>query len=297
MGIMPINKSMKSICNLIVGTLLAINITACKTAPIVEPSNGTSSATLNAIVEHTNDNANSIRKDALDIKKTTKTATASDKVTSERINSKADNIIESADAVVKETDKLKDLTSEVSKLETSLSNLRIAMDGAKVAAMERLYGYITMFWVIGFVLIAAGAAVAFFLNKGYGGALVLLGALMLGFASASQRYMDEIAMVGAVLLIGAFICSVGMIAWSTINSKRNSTAIREIVEMIEILKETMTEDEQKRIFGADGIAANLQSDLTKEIVAKIKEKNGFKKLEEEKKKAAAGASVSVPPTT
>ena len=108
--------------------------------------------------------------------------------------------------------------------------------------------------------------------------------------------MDEIAMVGAVLLIGAFICSVGMIAWSTINSKRNSIAIREIVEMIEILKETMTEDEQKRIFGADGIAANLQSDLTKEIVHKIKEKNGFKKLEEEKKKAAAAASVSIPPT-
>ena len=296
MGCMPINKSMKSICNLIAGTLLAINITACTTTPTVEPSNGSSSTTLNSIVDHTNDSIDAIKKDALDIKKTVKGIVADDNSASNRIDIKADNIIESAAAISKETDTLKDLTSEVSKLETSLSNLRIAMDGAKVAAMERLYGYITMFWVIGFVLIAAGAAVAFFLNKGYGGALVLLGALMLGFASASQRYMDEIAMVGAVLLIGAFVCAVGMIAWSTINSKRNSIAIREIVEMIEILKETMTEDEQKRIFGADGIAANLQSDLTKEIVAKIKEKNGFKKLEEEKKKAAAAASVSVPPT-
>jgi hypothetical protein len=287
---------MKSICNLIAGTLLAINITACTTTPTVEPSNGSSSTTLNSIVDHTNDSIDAIKKDALDIKKTVKGIVADDNSASNRIDIKADNIIESAAAISKETDTLKDLTSEVSKLETSLSNLRIAMDGAKVAAMERLYGYITMFWVIGFVLIAAGAAVAFFLNKGYGGALVLLGALMLGFASASQRYMDEIAMVGAVLLIGAFVCAVGMIAWSTINSKRNSIAIREIVEMIEILKETMTEDEQKRIFGADGIAANLQSDLTKEIVAKIKEKNGFKKLEEEKKKAAAAASVSVPPT-
>jgi hypothetical protein len=287
---------MKSICNLIAGTLLAINITACTTTPTVEPSNGSSSTTLNSIVDHTNDSIDAIKKDALDIKKTVKGIVADDNSASNRIDIKADNIIESAAAISKETDTLKDRTSEVSKLETSLSNLRIAMDGAKVAAMERLYGYITMFWVIGFVLIAAGAAVAFFLNKGYGGALVLLGALMLGFASASQRYMDEIAMVGAVLLIGAFVCAVGMIAWSTINSKRNSIAIREIVEMIEILKETMTEDEQKRIFGADGIAANLQSDLTKEIVAKIKEKNGFKKLEEEKKKAAAAASVSVPPT-
>jgi hypothetical protein len=42
----------------------------------------------------------------------------------------------------------------------------------------------------------------------------------------------------------------------------------------------MTEDEQKRIFGPDGVASTVQSDLTKEIIAKIKEKNGFKKLEE-----------------
>ena len=36
-----------------------------------------------------------------------------------------------------------------------------------------------MFWVIGFLLIAGGATVAFFLNKGYGASLGLIGLLMI----------------------------------------------------------------------------------------------------------------------
>ena len=119
---------------------------------------------------------------------------------------------------------------------------------------------------------------------------------MLGFASASHRYLDEIAMAGAVLLIAGFVIAVGMIVWSTINSKRNSIAVKEIVEMMQILKETMTDDERNRIFGPDGVASKVQSDLTKEIIAKVKEKNGFKRLEEIRNamKETAGATGSAP---
>jgi uncharacterized membrane protein len=149
-----------------------------------------------------------------------------------------------------------------------------------------------MFWVIGFLLIAGGAAVAFFLNKTYGASLAFIGLLMIGFASASQYYMEEIALVGAILLVLGFLTAIGMIAWSTINAKRNGTAVREIVEMIQILKETMTPDEQERIFGVNGVAAQVQSDLTKEIIAKIKEQNGFKKLEEARKAFQANSNKS-----
>lgn len=276
---------MRSICNLILSAcLLAVTISGCRTIPNVEPSTGASSAALNSVVDNTNDHITNIKRDAQEIKTDATgvllTKNDSPQQMVDRINANAENIIESADSIVKENGKLKKLTAEVTKLEKSLTNLQIAMDEAKVAAMERLYGYITLFWIIGFLLIAAGAAVAFFLNKSYGGMLALLGALMLGFASASHRYMDQIAMVGAILLIAGFIVAVAMVAWSTLNSKRNSTAIKEIVEMIQILKETMTEDEQKRIFGPEGVASKVQSDLTKEIIATIKEKNGFKKLEE-----------------
>jgi hypothetical protein len=60
--------------------------------------------------------------------------------------------------------------------------------------------------------------------------------------------------------------------------------------MIQILKETMTEDEQRRIFGPEGVAARVQSDLTKKIIANIKERNGFKKLEEARRCAKPNTS-------
>lgn len=292
---------------------------SCKTVPVIEPSTGASSTAITSVVEHTTDSVTIIKRDASRILLETQSirqiynieSAPEDRASSnadavgsvetdrasqflDRIDSKAANIIESADSIAKETAKLQSLTAEVNKLEKSLSSLKIALDQTKAKAMERLYGYISIFWVIGFLLIAAGAAVAFFLNKGYGASLGLIGLLMIGFASAAQYYMQEIALIGAILLVVGFVSAIAMIAWSTINSKRNATAIREIVEMIQILKETMTDDEQQRIFGADGIAANVQSDLTKEIVAKIKEQNGFKKLEQARATARAVGGVQVP---
>ena len=259
---------------------------------------------MNSVVEHINEGVIDIKRDANSIIEETKVArevlsastgavepasTMSSNTTAktiqslDKIDSKAINIIEASDDITKETKRLEDLTDEIVRLEKSLSNLQIMLEETKAKALEKLYGYISLFWVIGFMLIIGGAAVAFFLNKTYGGSLALIGLLMLGFASASQYYMEEIAMVGAVLLILGFLVAIGMIVWSTLNSKRNTIAIREVVELIQILKETMTEDEQKRIFGENGVASKVQSDFTKQIIAKIREQNGFKKLEEARK--------------
>ena len=283
----------------------------CKSLPKqeVKPSTGTSSNTLTSVVDHTEDSVESIERDAEGIKEDTKIVRdalsisvlyteAADSPgrdvspvesprpsdvavdTLAKIDAKATNIGEAADAIRKENDRLKGLAAEVEQLERSLTSLRLALEETRMKALEKLYGYISMFWVIGFVLIAAGAAVAFFLSKTYGGSLAMIGVLMLGFASASQYYMQEIALVGAVLLVVGFLASIAMIVWSTVKSRRNSTAIAEVVEMIEVLKETMTDSERERIFGSEGIASRVQSDLTKEIIAKVKERNGFRKLSE-----------------
>jgi hypothetical protein len=295
----------------------------CKSAPRIEPSTGASSTAITSVVDHTTDAVAIIKRDAQRILADTKsvretydikaipealdesvdgaaTSVDSNKASQflDRIDSKAQNILEAADGIAQETQKLQTLTAEVTKLEKSLNSLKIALEETRAKALEKLYGYISMFWVIGFILIAAGAGVAFFLNKAYGASLGLIGLLMLGFASAAHYYMQEIAMIGAIILIIGFLTAVGMIVWSTINSKRNATAIREIVEMIQILKETMTPDEQQRIFGEGGLASQVQSDLTKEIIAKVKEQNGFKKLEEARKIAKqSSVGVSEKPTS
>lgn len=272
-------KRMKKAYMLLLGLLVA----GCNSTPIIQPSTGASSASLNSVVDHTTESIKDIKRDASDILTETKTARSAKTNPLDKIDSKATNIIESADDLNLEIQKLKKLTVEVDTLEKSLSNLEILMEQTRAKAMEKLYGYISMFWVIGFLLIAGGAAVAFFLNKTYGGSLALIGLLMLGFASASQYYMEQIAFVGAILLVVGFLTAIGMVVWSTIHSKRSATAVREIVEMIQILKESMTADEQNRIFGVNGIASQVQSEITMQIIAKVKEQNGFKKLEEAKK--------------
>ena len=196
------------------------------------------------------------------------------------IKTHADQIANATIRVQEETDKLQSVIGQVKKMEHRVAELQNLEKEGRAKAMEKLYGYITLFWIIGFSVMAGGAALAFFVSKKTGLLVILVGAVMIGFASASQYYLQEIALIGGILLIGLIVGGVGMLVWSMVKAQRSSTAIKEIVEMIEILRETMTDDERERIFGPNGVATKVQSDLTKEIIGQIKEKNGFNKLKE-----------------
>jgi hypothetical protein len=60
-----------------------------------------------------------------------------------------------------------------------------------------------------------------------------------------------------------------------LNGKKNEKAILEIVQLVEAMKEHLTDKERKEIFGQDGVASRLTSNMTKEIISKIKIKNGW----------------------
>jgi ABC-type multidrug transport system fused ATPase/permease subunit len=170
----------------------------------------------------------------------------------------------------KDTNTLTGVAVTIRDLEAKAAALHEAEQKAKEEALKRLYAFIATFWVIGFVVIVGGIAVAFFVNRSMGMMVAMVGSIMIGFAAASQFYMKEIAQFGAFLLVGLIVFGMVILVRSMINAQRSSTAVREIVEMIEILKETMTDDEKTRIFGPDGVAERSQSELTKEIIAKIK---------------------------
>lgn len=295
----------------LIGTLLLASCASTPTAPPSVPmaesmeKPAASSTSLKAVVENTKSNLADIQRDATTVLASSKKAInvldpvyessqGSAKIavdaaldTFKEIDAKADNILEAVRDIHREADKLQNLTAEVDKLENKLLKLSSALEITKGKALEKLYGYITMFWVIGFAMLAVGGAVAFFLNKTYGASICLLGILMLGFASASQYYMEEIALVGAILLIAGFLAGIGMISWELIKGKRTDEAIKEVVEIIEILKESMTDSEKERIFGATGVVTHIQSDFTKQLVAKIRERNGFKALKEVKAQNAS----------
>ena len=265
--------------------LCALVLVGCNTFQPIDTTNTTASTSLNFETNRIASETASIRSDAETILKENSESSV--------VNAHANQILDSATRIEAETVNLQNTTALVVSMEKQVAELTNAENITRQNSLETLYKYITLFWVIGFVVLAGGAVIAFMVNKTMGFSICVVGAIMLGFASASQYYLEEIAMGGGALLILMVVTGIGMVGWSLFKSKNNATAIREIVEMMEILKEDMTDSERSRIFGADGLATKVQSDLTKEIIQRIRDKNGFTRLAEVRA-IAAGTTGGTP---
>jgi len=144
-------------------------------------------------------------------------------------------------------------------------------------SLENLYNSITLFFVMGFAMVVGGAFVMFWVSRKLGATLLGIGFLTVGFASASQFYMEEIAQVGLYVLIGGFLLTLAVIAYMLLNGKNNEKAMVEIIQLVEAMKDRLDEEERKEIFGQDGVASRMTSPLTKNIISKVKIKNGWHK--------------------
>ena len=266
--------------------LCALVLVGCSTFQPIDTANTTASTSLNFETNRIASETAAIRSDAETILKQNKESSV--------VNDHASQILDSVTRIEAETVNLQNTTALVASMEKKVAELSSIEDTTRQNSLETLYKYITLFWVIGFVVLAGGAVIAFMVNKTMGFSICVVGALMLGFASASQYYLEEIAMGGGALLILMVVTGIGMVGWSLFKAKNNATAIHEIVEMMEILKEDMTDSERSRIFGADGLATKVQSDLTKEIIQRIRDKNGFTRLAEVRAIAAGTTGGSTP---
>lgn len=185
------------------------------------------------------------------------------------ITAKSNDIIDETVRMEEANLKIEEMTKKVGYLQDLVNQLNDSVDKLREDSLKKLYSYITAFWVIGFVLLAAGVATFFFFRKDFGLAVCMVGLIVLGFASASHYYLEQIAQVGAFVLVGSFLAAIALVATSAFKAKSNYKAIAEIVEMVEILKETMTKGEREKIFGKGGLADRMQSDITKEVVKKV----------------------------
>lgn len=84
------------------------------------------------------------------------------------IKSHSDQIVEAGERVQAETTKMEVVSTRIQDLEGRVAELENIEKEGRAAAMQKLYGYITLFWVIGFIVIAGGVALAFFANKRLG---------------------------------------------------------------------------------------------------------------------------------
>ena len=208
------------------------------------------------------------------------------------IESSAESIKENVDGAEKEQvridEALEDLESANARVSAAVGQIEQLEDLVKEyeqsdrevrkQALENLHGFITLFFVIGFGMLVGGAFLTFWVNARLGGVVLAIGVLTVGFAAASQFYLEEIATIGLIVLIVGFVASIGVVGWMLIDGRNDKKAINEIVELIEETKEHLTPEERTEIFGRDGFASRMTSDLTKKIIAQIKIKNGFKNL-------------------
>ncbi|MBC8443024.1 MAG: hypothetical protein H8D80_02405 [Proteobacteria bacterium] len=144
-------------------------------------------------------------------------------------------------------------------------------------ALEKLYENIVLFFTIGFAMIVGGAFVMFWVSRKLGATLLGIGFLTVGFAAASQFYMEEIAQVGLYVLIGGFLLTLFILGFILLNGKNNEKAMVEIIQLVEAMKDRLSEEERKEIFGQDGVASKMTSNITKNIISKVKIKNGWDK--------------------
>jgi hypothetical protein len=68
-----------------------------------------------------------------------------------------------------------------------------------------------------------------------------------------------------------------IVGYMLLNGKNTEKATLEIVQLVEAMKERLNEEERKEIFGQDGVASRLTSPVTKNLIARIKIKNGWHK--------------------
>lgn len=184
----------------------------------------------------------------------------------------AKQISDSSARLQEEIDKLEVVTSQVKAVEERVAELQGVEAETRAKAMEKLYGYITLFFALGFLIVTAGAALAFFVNKSLGFMIMLVGGIMIGFAAASQYYLQQIALVGGILLALLVASGLVFILLSALRGKKRDEALEEIIGIIKVLMETMEPGEKERIFGEGGLASRAKSKMTKDIIKEMSAK-------------------------
>jgi len=165
----------------------------------------------------------------------------------------------------------------IERLESEVSEYAISDRELRKDAIESLYAYITIFFVVGFAMLVGGAFLAFFVNGRAGATVLGIGILTVGFASASQYYLEEIATIGLIVFVIGFLATAGIITAMLLNGKKTEKAMEEIIELIEEMKVYLSPEEREKIFGPGGVASEMTTDLTKEVISKIKIKKKLSK--------------------
>ena len=73
-------------------------------------------------------------------------------------------------------------------------------------------------------MLIGGAFLTLWVSGKLGGVVLAIGVLTVGFAAASQYYLEEIATIGLVVLIVGFFATLAVVAWLLVQGKNDKKA-------------------------------------------------------------------------
>lgn len=164
---------------------------------------------------------------------------------------------------------------EIEKLEASIADLESQLweqeAELKRQAVQRLYTYLGGMFAIGFLMIIGGAVLMIFVTKKGGLLLMGIGVLVVAVSAALTMYLEYVAIAGLVILGMALASLVGYGIYMAVKSNRAEKAVAEQTELLEVVKQDLSDESRKEIFGDGmkrGIADQIQSKGTAKRVAK-----------------------------
>ncbi len=164
---------------------------------------------------------------------------------------------------------------EIEKLEASIADLESQLweqeAELKRQAVQRLYTYLGGMFAIGFLMIIGGAVLMIFVTKKGGLLLMGIGVLVVAVSAALTMYLEYVAIAGLVILGMALASLVGYGIYMAVKSNRAEKAVAEQTELLEVVKQDLSVESRKEIFGDGmkrGIADQIQSKSTSKRVAK-----------------------------
>jgi len=164
--------------------------------------------------------------------------------------------------------------SEIEKLESSIADLESQLweqeAELKRQAIQRLYTYLGGMFAIGFLMVIAGAVLMIFVTKKGGMLLMGMGVLVIAVSAALTMYLEYVAIAGLVILGMALASLVGYGIYMAVKSRNAERAVAEQTELLEVVKQDLSEEAKKEIFGDGmkrGLADEIQSESTSRRVA------------------------------
>ena len=163
---------------------------------------------------------------------------------------------------------------EIEQLEASIADLESQLweqeAELKRQAIQRLYTYLGGMFAIGFLMIIGGAVLMIFVTKKGGLLLMGIGVLVVAVSAALTMYLEYVAIAGLVILGMALASLVGYGIFMAVKSRNAERAVVEQTELLEVVKQDLSEESRKEIFG-DGMkrgrADDIQSKSTSKRVA------------------------------